>query len=63
MRETVGVLKPSVAAIFDWLSARQRAARTTALVSTLRRSGAGNGVGFISGEMILPEGVSRETGP
>lgn len=44
MREAVGSLTPSAAATLDWLRSSALAARTTALVSTLRRSGAGSGV-------------------
>src|SRR3954468_17004690 len=46
MREAVGSLTPSVAATLDWLRWSARAARTTALVSTRGRSGAGSGVVF-----------------
>src|SRR3989442_7263011 len=46
--ETVGSLTPRVAATLDWLSARARAARITALVRTLRRSGARRGEGLRS---------------
>src|ERR1043165_4618942 len=66
MRDTVGSLTPSVAATRDWLSSRARAARTTALVSTLRRSGAGSGVrrgawGLLIQWKLYPAFLSRES--
>src|SRR5436853_7619924 len=55
--DTVGSLTPRVAATLDWLIARARAARITAFVRTLRRSGAGRWEGLrcvmISLESIL----------
>src|SRR5213080_2222498 len=51
--ETVGSLTPRVAATLDWLSARARAARITALVRTLRRSGAGCGEGLLCAMISL----------
>src|SRR6185436_16465968 len=53
-REAVGSLTPSVAATRDWLSSSALAARTTALVSTSRRSGAGRGVVFGAWSFAIP---------
>src|SRR5580765_8024133 len=53
MREAVGSLTPSAAASLDWLRSSALAARTTALVSTRRGSGAGSGgdLGVLLGEV------------
>src|SRR5438046_1013538 len=51
--ETVGSLTPRVAATLDWFSARARAARITALVRTLRRSGAACGEGLLCAMISL----------
>src|SRR2546425_2596507 len=51
--DTVGSLTPRVAATLDWLIARARAARITALVRTLRLSGAGFGRGLLCAMVSL----------